>query len=827
MVKVIEHRVIAGALILLLAGAAGVAAADTPYIRGVPYFRQFDNEINPGGSCQITCMAMVLAYFGAEEVTPDALSGRWGTGPAETTSGWREIFNTEAVERGLFVRDQGELEGRLSHVHELLRDRIPVVVHGSFSASGHLIVLLGYDGDYYYAHDPGGDWTFYGATGRHVRYPREAVERAIVEPTRDWVRYHALELVPSPVQANWHGAWPDSVVMGAQFEAELGVDVEADGSEDDGRVTVDLGELGGPPAAELKRAGPGQYRLAASFRVSAAVHGLKQVKVRIEKVEGLGDRGLVLTRTIAVLPQKHEVVYAEGGGPGWEGGENDLITGLDEVHAGHVFSGETAIEVEAEGFLLDFQAPQPVPPHGYGVLRLAIHPGDAVRGDEGLFAAFVNRDPRTGVQLLDSGEAGMTIDLDRKEWQVVEIPVRLFSWTEEPIESVQLYGGLRGTFYVDDLGLVPARPNPIVAAWAAPLPDSLVAGRPLVLNLEVAIAALAMGGGEPRVTADLRELGGSAQAELVAADDGVFGLLEDLDVAVPNGLATVRVRIAQQAGTITHVRELTTQITVVPNRDEVVVGDGLGANWAVASAFKAELDATAGEMVYEGESALAVQADYFIIDLGAAVPVDPIGYRALQLAFHPATATARSKGAFSVFVNEDSRTAVKLLDGASEGMALDMDRDQWQVVEIPMSAFGEFAGPIASIRFSGNLSGTFYLDAVRLLPDQVSPPVETAVLGDLPVIPQEPSLAQSYPNPFNSQTSISFALRQSQDVEVVMYDVVGQQIRMLAAGSYPAGNHLIQWNGRDDAGRPVASGVYLYCLRTGTRELARKLILAR
>jgi len=821
------HRVLTGALILGLVGQAAAAPAGPPYIRGVPYFRQFDNRINPGGSCQITCMAMVLGHFGADGVTPDVLSSRWTTERAETTSGWRDIFNAEAEERGLGVRDLGELEGRLSHVHELLRARVPVVVHGRFSSAGHLIVLLGYDEDFYYAHDPAGDWTYSGAPGRHVRYPREAVERAIVESSRDWVRYHALDLEPGPVQASWHGAWPDSVVMGAQLEAQLAIDVEARGTAGGGRVVADLSQLGGPPAAELARSGAGQYRLDTSFPISAPAHGLVQIAVRIEGMEGVSSEGLELTRTMVVLPEDSVVVYAEGGGPRWAAGEHAMITGLDEAHADQVYSGRTAIEVQAEGFLLDFRAPAAIPAHGYEALRLAVHPGDALPGDEGLFAVFVNRDPRTGVQLLDSGRRGMEIDLGRKAWQVVEVPVSLFSWTEEPIESVQLYGTLKGSFYVDDLGLVPARPNPIVSAWAAALPDSLVAGQALTLNLEVEIAALPAGGGEPRVVADLRELGGAGQLALVERGAGLYGLVEDLEVAVPNGLATVRVRIEQEIGAATHVREMAAPITVVASEDEVIVGDGLGANWQVASTYKTELEPDAAEMVLAGETALAVEADYFTIDLGAAAPVNPVGYRSLRLAFHPATSTARSKGAFSVFVNEDPRTVVKLLDGAAEGLALDMSRNEWQVVDIPLSAFGQFGGAIASIRFSGNLSGTFYLDEVRLVAAEVSPRAPTAVVEAGSSLPRELSLEPSFPNPFNSRTCIPFSLQHTQEVELVVFDAVGQRVRTLASGPYLGGRHVIQWNGRDDAGLSVASGTYLYRLRVGGQEMVRKLLLLR
>ena len=53
-------------------------SASAGYIEGVPYFHQFSNRINPSGSCQNTCVAMVLKYYGAADITPDMISSKWG-----------------------------------------------------------------------------------------------------------------------------------------------------------------------------------------------------------------------------------------------------------------------------------------------------------------------------------------------------------------------------------------------------------------------------------------------------------------------------------------------------------------------------------------------------------------------------------------------------------------------------------------------------------------------------------------------------------------------------------------------------------------------------
>ena len=99
-------------------------------------------------------------------------------------------------------------------------------------------------------------------------------------------------------------------------------------------------------------------------------------------------------------------------------------------------------------------------------------------------------------------------------------------------------------------------------------------------------------------------------------------------------------------------------------------------------------------------------------------------------------------------------------------------------------------------------------------------------------VPLTAQLAQNYPNPFNSETVIEYELPQSGEIQLVIYDVTGQRVARLASGLREAGTYALRWDGRDDAGRRLASGVYLYRLEapamTGDRMLqTRKLLLLR
>ena len=99
--------------------------------------------------------------------------------------------------------------------------------------------------------------------------------------------------------------------------------------------------------------------------------------------------------------------------------------------------------------------------------------------------------------------------------------------------------------------------------------------------------------------------------------------------------------------------------------------------------------------------------------------------------------------------------------------------------------------------------------------------------GKLVALPDSPQLAQNAPNPFNSQTILSYFLHAPGPAHVEVFALTGQRVAVLQQGPQQAGYHRLHWDARDDAGRPVASGMYLYRLVTEEVVLTRKLILLR
>ena len=99
--------------------------------------------------------------------------------------------------------------------------------------------------------------------------------------------------------------------------------------------------------------------------------------------------------------------------------------------------------------------------------------------------------------------------------------------------------------------------------------------------------------------------------------------------------------------------------------------------------------------------------------------------------------------------------------------------------------------------------------------------------GKLVALPDSPQLAQNAPNPFNSQTILAYFLHAPGPARVEVFALSGQRVAVLHQGQQQAGYHRLRWDGRDDAGRSVASGMYLYRLVTDEGVLTRKLILLR
>jgi len=94
-------------------------------------------------------------------------------------------------------------------------------------------------------------------------------------------------------------------------------------------------------------------------------------------------------------------------------------------------------------------------------------------------------------------------------------------------------------------------------------------------------------------------------------------------------------------------------------------------------------------------------------------------------------------------------------------------------------------------------------------------------------IPESFMLYQNYPNPFNPTTEIKFELPRMASITLTVYNLLGREMRSLVDQTLPAGSHAVIWDGRDDYGQAVASGVYFYRLSSDAYSVRKKMLLLK
>lgn len=120
----------------------------------------------------------------------------------------------------------------------------------------------------------------------------------------------------------------------------------------------------------------------------------------------------------------------------------------------------------------------------------------------------------------------------------------------------------------------------------------------------------------------------------------------------------------------------------------------------------------------------------------------------------------------------------------------------------------------------GNQDGEFYFDQIRI----VSP---TAVNQKPEALPTRLDLAPNYPNPFNPATTIHYSLPKQSDVEIAVFSLRGELVKVLESETREAGSYSVVWNGTNASNQTVASGIYIYRLKTANQTLSSRMVLIR
>ena len=128
-------------------------------------------------------------------------------------------------------------------------------------------------------------------------------------------------------------------------------------------------------------------------------------------------------------------------------------------------------------------------------------------------------------------------------------------------------------------------------------------------------------------------------------------------------------------------------------------------------------------------------------------------------------------------------------------------------------AIGQSAGG------ANGVAGGFWAQNADVVTSVTDPPSEA--------LPTQFRLHQNYPNPFNPETTIRYDLAKPVEVRLTVFDVLGRAVRTLVAHKQAAGAHSAVWDGRDDLGRQLASGVYVYRLEAGDFTKSAKMLLLK
>ena len=100
-------------------------------------------------------------------------------------------------------------------------------------------------------------------------------------------------------------------------------------------------------------------------------------------------------------------------------------------------------------------------------------------------------------------------------------------------------------------------------------------------------------------------------------------------------------------------------------------------------------------------------------------------------------------------------------------------------------------------------------------------------IAELNSLPTKFAISQNYPNPFNPSTTFNYQLPKVADVKLIVYNILGQKVRTLINHQVEPGYHTAEWNGLNDAGRQVASGIYIYQFEAGNYVRTMKMMMLK
>jgi hypothetical protein len=380
---------------------------------------------------------------------------------------------------------------------------------------------------------------------------------------------------------------------------------------------------------------------------------------------------------------------------------------------------------------------------------------------------------------------------------------------------------VEGTIYLDDLGLVVAEYG---LEKAVAFPERIKSDGTMSTLLTVqTMPGVRQPGAPPTVTIDLTPIGGREDAVMLddgtggdqVPGNGIYTLQTTVDPQVQNGLKDLVI-----TSTDRRLRLVRTHLPmgVIPSEDTYLYQDQVEEGWKLRL-YRADMDPTSTESVHDGSYACAVtfqtsaQMDYIVEDADG---LPTFGY-VLDFWLNPGSASIEELKI--IFKHRDGTKVLSLV----EQMDLSFESARWQQVSIPLATLELTDTHLEWIRFTGDVQGTFYVDDIRFVPEEVViPSVAVEQVSEATALPSGYSLAQNYPNPFNPITTITYDLPKPSDVILTVYAITGQKVGVLVDGHQEAGHHRVFFDGSG-----YANGIYLYRLEAGSFVETRRMMLLR
>ena len=183
-----------------------------------------------------------------------------------------------------------------------------------------------------------------------------------------------------------------------------------------------------------------------------------------------------------------------------------------------------------------------------------------------------------------------------------------------------------------------------------------------------------------------------------------------------------------------------------------------------------------------------------------------------------------------MWIDDGLATYPLLVNGSGVGGDYGVGQDHYFVIDHEgIVRYRSGAGPLGERFVDGEIRAAIEAsleDLADFLEEEEAVEEVTTEVAGPPQLPARFEVGHVYPNPFNSETTLSFRVSAAGPLTLLLYDLGGRVVRDLS-GHFEVGGHSLTWDGRDQAGKALASGVYIVSARQGERGIARKITLLK